>query len=136
MSGFERVSILVADHDRWRRLSVASVLASVGFSVQEASNGMSALRMARAAPPDVVILGEQLPEIVATELLELLHSDARTREVAVVRLGEPASPIELVAEIVGAIDARRARPALEESRYVVAVTAPPTRSVSASARGT
>src|SRR3989442_8518260 len=136
VSGFERLKVLVADSDRWTRLSVTSMLATAGFSVQEASNGMSALRMACAVAPDVVMLGSELPEIASDELVDLLRSDSRTRDVAVVPLSLPCSPIELVATIAGAIDERRSRPAPSlDPRYAVAVTAAPTRSVSASLRG-
>lgn len=136
VSGFERVSVLVADFNRWTRLSVTSMLTTAGFNVQEASNGMSALRMACAGAPDVLMLGSELPEIASDELVDLLRSDSRTRDVAVVPLSMPYSQIELMATIAGAIDERRSRPApLLDPRYAVAVTAAPTRSVSASLRG-
>jgi CheY-like chemotaxis protein len=136
VSGFEGVSVLVADYDRWTRLSVTSMLTTAGFSVQEASNGMSALRMARAGAPDVVMLGPELPEIATDDLVHLLRSDSRTRDVAVVPLPLRYTPIELVAAIVGAVDKRRSRPTVTlEPHYAFAATAAPTRSVSASLLG-
>jgi CheY-like chemotaxis protein len=135
VSGFERVSVLVADYDRWTRLSVTSMLATAGFSVQEASNGMSALRMAWAAAPDVVMVGPELPEIASDELAHLLRSDSRTRNVAVVPLSMPCTPMELVTTIVGAIDEQRSLAPAMQPLYAVVATAAPTRSVSASLRG-
>lgn len=136
MSGFEGVSVLVADYDRWTRLSVTSMLTTAGFTVQEASNGMSALRRARAGAPDVVMLGSELPEIASDELVHLLRSDSRTRDVAVVPLPLRCTPIELVATIVGAVDERRSRRIVPlDPHYAFAVTAAPTRSVSASLLG-
>ena len=86
MSGYNGVNVLVADYDRWSRLCVSGVLSTAGFSVDEASNGMSALRLARHTRPHVVILGRDLPEIAPTDLVGLLRSDPRTRDTAVLQL--------------------------------------------------
>jgi CheY-like chemotaxis protein len=119
---YEGVNILVADHNRWSRLCVASVLTTAGFCVEEASNGMTALRMACDVKPHVVIVGPELPEIAAADLVGLLRSDPRTRDAAVVQVAPaetgcdadvaitlPCSPIELFTSVVDALAARHAR---------------------------
>ncbi len=120
MSGYEGVNVLIADYDRWSRLCVSGVLSTAGFSVEEASNGMSALRLARDTQPQVVIVGRDLPEIAPPDLVGLLRSDPRTRETAVLQLAPaggdgvdadgtlnmPCLPVELFTSVLRAVAAR------------------------------
>jgi hypothetical protein len=50
--------ILVIEHDAWVRADVVAQLAGAGYQVRDASNGFTGLRLARGAPPDVIMLGE------------------------------------------------------------------------------
>jgi CheY-like chemotaxis protein len=120
VSGYEGVHVLVADYDRWGRRCVSDVLSTAGFRVEEASNGMSALRLARDAQPQVVIVGRDLPEIAPPDLVGLLRSDPRTRDTAVLQLAPaegdgvdadgtinlPCGPIELFTSVLQAVAAR------------------------------
>jgi two-component system, sensor histidine kinase len=120
VSGYEGVNVLIADYDRWSRLCVSGVLSTAGFSVEEASNGMSALRLARDTQPQVVIVGRDLPEIAAPDLVGLLRADPRTRDTAVLQLAPasgdgvdadgtidlPCMPIELFTSVLQAVAAR------------------------------
>jgi len=120
VSGYEGVNVLIADYDRWSRLCVSGVLSTAGFSVEEASNGMSALRLARDTQPQVVIVGRDLPEIAPPDLVGLLRSDPRTRDTAVLQLAPasgdgvdvdgiinlPCRPIELFTSVLQAVAAR------------------------------
>jgi len=81
-----QLNVMVVDHDPWTRLHVATVLDALGVSVAEVSNGATALRRALADVPHVVIVGSDLPEMDAPELLDGLRSDPRTRNTAVVGL--------------------------------------------------
>jgi CheY-like chemotaxis protein len=135
VTGVERVSVLVADHDRWTRLNLSTMLDEAGLAVSEASNGVSALRVALAQTPHLVILGAELPEMDAAELVQRLRADARTRHTAIIgprsvadtdaSLELPSNALELLATVVEALDARSQ-----------AVDAAPIRSVMASARAT
>jgi CheY-like chemotaxis protein len=149
VSGHARISILVADHDRWTRLALATMLDEAGFNVEQASNGVAALRIAQATQPQIVLLRHNLPEIGASDVLATLQSDPRTRHCAVLQLQEsgnldgklavdgsldlPCAPIELLAAVIHALESRSA------TRVAVARRQPeagaPIRSVSASARG-
>ena len=80
--------VLVAHHDRWTRLVLADLLASAGFGVAEASNGMTALRLAAQARPDVVVLGTRLPELEANDVRAALKADPATRGIGVFVLHE------------------------------------------------
>ncbi len=107
---------------------MSSMLAEAGFEVAEASNGMSALRMALEAQPQIVVIGRGLPEISAADVMRTLHSDHRMRHTAVVQVVNPCNAIELLATVVSALEARHT-----ERQAEVAV---PTRSVRAAPWGT
>ena len=124
------LNVMVVDHDRWTRLHVRSALDELGVSVAEASNGVTGLRRALAEAPHVVIVGSDLPELDAPELMRGLRSNARTRRTAVVGLSNvadgdadlrlPCTPRDLLGSVVSALEVRRQT-----------LAAVPTRSVSA-----
>jgi CheY-like chemotaxis protein len=145
----ERIITLVVDYDRWTRLNVSMMLAEAGFDVEQASNGVTALRIAAIAQPHIVLLRHNLPEVGAVDVLASLKADPRTRHCAVVQLQEaghtecslavdgslelPCQPVELLAAVIDALETRQAtRRSAVERQPDVAV---PMRSVSAPARG-
>ena len=105
--GQQRIRVLVADHDRWIRHSVSDMLGAAGFAVDEASNGMAALRSAAADPPQIVLIGQDLPEISADDVVLTLSRDPRTRHAAVVQVRDFANPIELLAAVLRSLQAKR-----------------------------
>jgi CheY-like chemotaxis protein len=136
------IRVLVADHDRWARLSITSVLRETGFGVHEASNGMSAVRMLADDAPEIVLLGTQLSEISAIDVVRTLRADPRTRHTAVVhvrgdgqaspfdpaievdgRVDLPCHPVDLLATLVTALEARRAEVGRRQPRADRAVAA-------------
>ena len=136
VNGLNHLNVLVVDHDPWTRLHVTAALDEVGVvHVAQASNGMTALRLALENPPHVVIVGSALPELSATELMEDIRSNSRTHSAAIVGVQEvtgadahlpnSCSPVDLLATVVEALEVRRQ-----------AVAAAPIRSVIASPRGT
>jgi DNA-binding response OmpR family regulator len=116
------VNVLIADYDRWSRLCVSGALSTAGFRVEEASNGMSALRLARDTQPQVVIVGRDLPEIPPVDLVGLLRADPRTQDAAVLQVSPdrealveadgtislPCPPIELFTSVLDALASRHA----------------------------
>jgi CheY-like chemotaxis protein len=108
--GEKRVSVLIADHNRWTRLNLASMLIEAGMLVSEASNGFSALRLALERAPQIVVIG-------GAELSDRLRADPVTRHTAIVgvhdvvdadaSLALPCNPVELLATVVQALEARR-----------------------------
>jgi DNA-binding response OmpR family regulator len=125
------------------------MLDAAGFDVEQASNGVAALRMADTTQPQIVLIRHNLPEIGAPDVLDTLKQDSRTRHCAVLEIRErrdiasgleadgglslPCHPIELLAAVMDALEARHpsrrsvARPQTEP--------AAPMRSVSASICG-
>jgi CheY-like chemotaxis protein len=102
----QRIRVLVADHDRWRRVSASDVLSEAGFAVEQASNGMAALRVAAADPPQIVLIGHDLPEISTADVMHTLRRDPRMRHTAVVQVRNFANPVELLATVLNALEAR------------------------------
>jgi CheY-like chemotaxis protein len=102
----QRIRVLVADHDRWRRVSAADVLREAGFAVEQASNGMAALRVAAADPPQIVLIGHDLPEISTVDVMHSLRRDPRMRHTAVLQVRNFANPVELLATVLTALEAR------------------------------
>ncbi len=129
-SGLQNLNVMVVDFDRWTRLHVTAALDELGVSVAEASNGVSALRRALADAPHVMIVGSRLPELGASELMDGLRSDPRTRHTAVVGLANvvdgdadlqlPCTPRELLASVATALEARRQTVAATPTRSVIA----------------
>jgi CheY-like chemotaxis protein len=82
------------------------MLSDAGFVVEAASNGMAALRSAAADPPQIVLVGLDLPEISAADVADTLRTDPRMRHTAVVQVRDFANPIELLATVLSALEAR------------------------------
>jgi len=135
VDSLSHLNVLVVDHDKWTRTNLTHALDTSGLRVGEASNGITAMRKALADAPHVVILGSDLPELSTPELVLGLRTDPRTRHAAIVGVHDvvdadaslrlPCRPIEVLATLVEALEARRQ-----------AVGDAPMRSVSASPVGT
>src|SRR5205823_11888445 len=83
-------------------------LTCAGCSVQTASNGMSALRLAADDVPDVALVGPALPEIGPHDLARALAANERTRGIGVVILHDDwLEQAEVTAEVVRPGDASR-----------------------------
>ena len=108
------------------------------------------MRIAEVAPPQIVLLRHNLPELGAVDVLHMLRTDRRTRHCAVLQLqlqdwtiaddgldadgllNLPCHPVELLATVVDALESRHAvRGPVAQSQADVGV---PMRSVSASMR--
>ena len=123
--------LVVEDEPDIRNLIVLH-LSREGFRCRTAKSGPDALREARAATPDLVILDLMLPDLDGLEVCRRLRSDAATATIPIIMLTakadevdrvvglemgaddyvvKPFSPKELIARIRAVL--RRARPAAE-----------------------
>ena len=109
--------VLIVDDEPHIRTVLRSYLEAAGFSVLEAADGASALRIARDERPDLLLLDVMLPGIDGLEVLRQIRQDsdvyvilvtARTEEVdKLVGLGvgaddyitKPFSPREVAARV-------------------------------------
>src|SRR5258708_36129375 len=85
VSGRERISVLVAGHDKGTRLNLSTMLDDAGFHVEQASNGITAMRLAEMAQPQIVLLRPNLPELGAADVLHMLRTDQRPRHCSVLQ---------------------------------------------------
>jgi two-component system alkaline phosphatase synthesis response regulator PhoP len=126
----EAATILVVDDEQPIVDLVASYLTAEGYAVHRAFDGPSALSLARAIKPDLVILDVMLPGLDGVEVCRRLHQEtavyvlmltARTDEVdkliglsvgADDYMTKPFSPRELVARVKAIM--RRARAPLDK----------------------
>jgi two-component system phosphate regulon response regulator PhoB len=129
--------LIVEDEQDIRDLLVFH-LEREGYQVTQCRSGAEALRVARAGPPDLVLLDLMLPEMDGLEVCRRLRQDPATQGLPIVMLTarrdevdrvlglelgaddyvvKPFSPRELVARIRAVL--RRARPAVGTAPLVI-----------------
>src|SRR5688500_5522205 len=81
------------------------LLSRDGYSVSVAHDGAQGLAIAHHAPPDVVLLDLNMPQLDGFAVLEKLKSDPRTRDVAVLVLSGTIAEKDVVRALkIGATD--------------------------------
>jgi CheY-like chemotaxis protein len=86
ITGLYKYRILVVDDSLTQRHLVVYVLSEAGFDTVEAGDGETALKIAFAEPPDLVILDVILPGINGYEVCSRLKKDKRTGTVPIILL--------------------------------------------------
>jgi putative two-component system response regulator len=81
----ERPTVLVVD-DTPANLSLLNNLLKEQYRIKVASNGIKALELAAAAPPDMVLLDIMMPEMDGYEVCLRLKADPRTERIPVIFL--------------------------------------------------
>lgn len=89
-----RRRILVVDDEASIREVLGQYLAREGYAVLDAADGMEALRLARATPPDVVILDLMLPGIDGLEVCRRLRAASAVPILLLTARGDEADKIE------------------------------------------
>jgi DNA-binding response OmpR family regulator len=87
--------ILVAEDDHDLRTAIAEYLRGEGFEVEEAANGRRALEAARTAPPDVLVLDLNMPEVDGSDVLTSWTDDAALRHLPVLLVSSAAELAEV-----------------------------------------
>src|SRR6266852_5670956 len=87
--------LVVEDEPDVRNLIVLH-LAREGFRCRTATSGGEALREARAAKPDLVILDLMLPELDGLEVCRRLRSDSATAAMPIIMLTAKADEVDRV----------------------------------------
>jgi two-component system alkaline phosphatase synthesis response regulator PhoP len=75
---------LVVDDDMFMLSALAELLEDDGFDVHTASNGFSAMRVAREQRPTLILLDVALPERSGGDLLNDFRADPATHDAAIV----------------------------------------------------
>jgi DNA-binding response OmpR family regulator len=98
-------TILLAEDDRFLRKAAETMLKRHGFTVTTAGDGEEALRLARAAPPGLLLLDLIMPKLQGFDVLKALKDDPATAAIPVIvlsNLGQD-SDVQLAKEH-GAVD--------------------------------
>jgi two-component system KDP operon response regulator KdpE len=82
--------ILIVEDDEPLRRMIGQALTLAGYHVEEAGNGLHALRTIDSQAPDAVILDLGLPIVSGQTVLAEIAAHAHTREIPVIVItGEP-----------------------------------------------
>jgi two-component system phosphate regulon response regulator PhoB len=91
-----RESILVVEDDDDIRELLRYNLSKEGFQVSAAASGEEALKTARAALPDLILLDLMLPGVDGLEVCRLLKQDPQTRNLPLVMLTAKGEEADIV----------------------------------------
>ncbi|MDB9493181.1 ATP-binding protein [Spirulina major CS-329] len=73
--GGERRRVLIVDDDAANRAVLRDMLESIGFIIQEATNGRTGLTQAQAEPPDLIITDLVMPELDGLAMTRCMRQD-------------------------------------------------------------
>ncbi|GAA3575187.1 response regulator transcription factor [Microlunatus spumicola] len=99
--------VLVVEDDATVREVVTTYLRAAGLCVDEAGDGLLALRMVEAAAPDLVVLDRLLPGIDGLEVARRMH---RLAEVPIIMLTALGSTEDRIAGLEAGVDDYVAKP--------------------------
>lgn len=90
----QRPLVLIVDDDADSRTIAHTFLELRGWEVMAAADGHEALRLARARPPDLVVLDLVMPGLDGWGVAAALRADASTRRVPILALTAAAGKHE------------------------------------------
>ena len=76
--------ILIVDDALPNLRVLASMLTEYGYEVRGAPNGPTALMMANAEPPDLILLDVRMPEMDGYQVCQQLKANEKTRDVPII----------------------------------------------------
>lgn len=95
-SGQPRKTILVVEDEPDAAELVEYNLKGAGYRVAIANDGAEALRKARSAKPDLVILDLMLPELDGVQVCKLLRQDPLTKGIPILMLTAKAAEVDRI----------------------------------------
>jgi CheY-like chemotaxis protein len=85
-TGGGAATVLVVDDEAANRHWLTRILEPAGFTVSLASGGREAIDLAKASPPDLVLLDLMMPEVTGFDVVQALRSDSRTEDTPIMIL--------------------------------------------------
>src|SRR5947208_14410041 len=79
-------SLLVVDDNSMNRIMLSRYITKLGYRATLAENGRQALDKLQGEPFDLVLLDVEMPEMDGYQVLEHLKSNARLRDIPVIRI--------------------------------------------------
>ena len=107
-------TVLVVDDDVNTREAYAEYLCLNGFEAVTAGSGLEALDLAHSAPPDVVLLDAELPDIDGWTVLRKLKADPHTFAIPVVLLTGHTLPADYARARACGADALISKPCVPD----------------------
>jgi CheY-like chemotaxis protein len=95
-------TVLLVEDSQVQKLANEQILTRAGYLVLLAGDGEDALRLAREARPDLVLLDMILPKLSGSEVLQALKQDPATAAVPVIVLSHLSRADEAKAKAEGA----------------------------------
>lgn len=100
-----KANILIIDDTPDNLTLLSSMLVAQGYKVRSVTRGTTGLRGAQAAPPDLVLLDINMPEMNGYEVCQRLKEDDRTRDIPVIFISALDDVLDKVqAFTVGGVD--------------------------------
>jgi two-component system, cell cycle response regulator DivK len=78
--------ILIADDKPSSRELIRTLLEHEGYEISEAADGQEAVEMARASPPDLILLDIQMPRLDGYAAVREMRRDERMKNLPIVAL--------------------------------------------------
>ncbi|MGK6308265.1 response regulator [Variovorax sp. DT-64] len=101
--------LIIEDNEKNMKL-VRDILRHEGYATLEAATGREGLRLAREAPPDLVLMDIQLPDIDGIAVLREIRRDAALDAVPVLAVSASVMPDEQQKVVSSGFDAFITKP--------------------------
>lgn len=79
-----KADILAIDDTPENLALLSQMLTEKGYKVRSVTKGATAIRGAKAVPPDLILLDVKMPEMNGYEVCQQLKADARTRDIPII----------------------------------------------------
>ena len=89
-------TILICDDSRVDRANLARIVSNAGFAVQTADDGRAAIEQVRRAPPALLFLDVNMPEMDGFAALRALRKDPRYVSMPVVMVSSKGQQADFV----------------------------------------
>ena len=103
-------TVLVVEDDPTNRKLLRDLLQVSGYAVIEASNGLEAVRLARAERPGLILMDIRMPVMDGLEATRLLRADGETRDIPIVAVTSSAMDGDEEATKEAGCDAHMTKP--------------------------
>ena len=106
-----RLHVLIVDDDRDTADSMAMLLALCGYAASAAYDGETALALAAAGPPDVVLLDLAMPGLDGFAVARALRRMESTRGALLIAVSGRAEPVYAARALEAGCDCHLSKPA-------------------------